>query len=266
MSSLNDQLNQFKNKVRNLQTIPKRVIASQDESSNKRSESPGSDVSKAKKQRIYTPLPADGRAKHSSTQLWIAVEYIKKHDQPVKLADLESYLSAPLAPLMPLLRTMDNIKIDDKAQTAEKLSVYNVYSAEDLMTFLRSQPTFQGISVKALKDGWNGCIEAIERLEKSQDIVVLRNKKDNSARYVWSNVGGPIGGIDPTFIELWKTSKVPSTTELPGMLEKAGLKRTSVDPATIKKAAKPEVRKQKKPRSQKVTNTHMRGVFKDFGY
>lgn len=265
MSSLNDQLNQFKSKVRNMPTIPKRIVTQQ-ETSTKRSESPVSDSSKSKKPKLYTPPPIDGRAKHSSTLLWIAVEYIRKHDDPVKLADLESYLSAPLEPLMPLLRTMDNIKIDDRARTAEKLSVYNVYSAEDLMTFLRSQPTFQGISVKVLKDGWNGCLKAIEELEKSQEIVVLRNKKDNAARYVWANVGGPIGGIDPTFIELWKAAKVPSSTELPTILEKAGLKRTSVDPATIKKTVKPQQRKQKKPRSQKVTNTHMRGIFKDFEY
>lgn len=266
MSSLNDQLNQFKNKVRNISTVPKRLNP-QEDTATKRSESPGSDSGRAKKPRIYTPPPAVGRGNHYSTLLLHAVEYIKKHDQPVALADLEGYLSAPLEPILHLLKTMENIKIDDKAQTAEKLSVYNVYSAEDLMQFLRSQPTFQGISVRLLKEGWNGCIEAIEKLEKSQDIVVLRNKKDNAAKYVWANVGGPIGGVDPTFVELWKSSRVPASSELPRMLERAGLKCTSVDPATVKKNVQTtEERKQKKPRKHKVTNTHMRGVFKDFGY
>lgn len=45
------------------------------------------------------------------------------------------------------------------------------------MTFLRSQQTFQGISVKQLKDGWNGCLVAIDELEKNGAILVLRTKR-----------------------------------------------------------------------------------------
>jgi transcription initiation factor TFIIE subunit beta len=54
----------------------------------------------------------------------------------------------------------------------------------NLVTFLRSQQTYQGVPVKNLKDGWNGYVEAIDKLEKSKNIVVLRTKKENAPRYV----------------------------------------------------------------------------------
>ena len=68
------------------------------------------------------------------------------------------------------------------------------------------------------------------------------------------------GIVDSPFTDLWKKVKVPSSAELPGQLEKAGLKPTSLDPATIKKQSNQasEQRKQKKPRKGKITNVHLR--------
>ncbi|ANB15698.1 Tfa2p [Sugiyamaella lignohabitans] len=283
MSSLNDQLNSFRSKVRNAPTVAKPVI-SDAAAARKRAasslvakanpslnddKSDLSDTSPAKKQKRsivnYAQAANSGIGNHQSTQLVHAVEYIKRHDQPVKWKDIERYLSFPIEPLLKLMRNIDRIKIDDENQTASYVSEYNIYSADDLLSFLRAQKTFQGIQVKKLKDGWNGCLDAIDKLEKSEDIVVLRMKKENGPKYIWANTGGTIGGIDPAFTELWKKVKVPTASELPGLLEKAGLKPASVDPATVKKTNTPEKdRKQKKPRRGKITNTHLRGVLKDY--
>ena len=69
------------------------------------------------------------------------------------------------------------------------MSIYNIYSAQDLLTYLRSLPSFQGVPVRSLKDGWNGCLEAIEELEQSQQIIVLRTKKENSPRDMYGLIG-----------------------------------------------------------------------------
>ncbi|CAN6630676.1 transcription initiation factor IIE subunit beta [Trichomonascus vanleenenianus] len=268
--SLNDQLNSFRNKVRNAPTIQKRVI--QEPSNEKKRnidslQTAGTAAKKKKSNIVYSQPRSTGVGSHSSTQLVHAVEYIKRQDRKVKLSDVESYLSYPIAPLIPSLKRIDRIKINEADQTVEYVSIYNIYSADDLLRYLQGQPTFQGVAVKQLKDGWNGCNEAIETLESEQKIIVLRTKKENLPRYVWANIGGSIGGIDEAFTSLWSKAKVPSTSELPGALEKVGLKPTSVDPATIKKAVKKsESKKQKKPRRGKITNTHMSGILKDYRF
>jgi transcription initiation factor TFIIE subunit beta len=272
MSSLNDQLNSFRKKVRNAPTIQKPIVSKVTavESRKRTPSSSTPEPTTAKKLKrpniVYSQPAATGVGNHQSTQLVHAVEYIKKQDRAVRFSDIESYLNFPIGPLLVLMRSIDRIKVNEKDQTAEYVSVYNIYNADDLLTFLRSQETYQGVPVKNLKDGWNGCLEAIDKLEKGQDIVVLRTKKENAPRYVWANVGGPIGGIDGSFLKLWTESKVPASSELPGQLEKLGLKPTSVDPATVKKTSKQaDERKQKKPRRGKITNTHLRGVLKDYG-
>lgn len=264
MASLNEQLNSFKKQMRNAPVLPQKRVVDQQSTGHSRESSPS--PKKAKKANfVYSQPASTGMGTHSSTQLVHAVEYVKKQDKPIKLSDLEGYLSFPIAPLLPLLRNIDRIKINERDRTIEYVSIYNIYSAEDLLAFLRAQSTFQGVPVKQLKDGWSGCLDAIEELEKKQDILVLRTKKENLPRYVWANRGGPIHSIDTAFTDLWAKAKVPTASELPGALEKLGLKPTSVDPATVKKVVKPtETRKQKKPRRGKITNTHMRGVLKDY--
>lgn len=281
MSSLNDQLNSFKNKVKNAPTIQRRVVNNNQQDSGdsgagakRATQEDSTSPSKKKKTNttssssgiVYSQPKNTGVGSHSSTQLVHAVEYIKRHDKPVKLSDVEGYLSFPIQTLIPLLRNIDRIKLNEKEQTIQYVSLYNIYSAEDLLKYLQSQPTYQGVPVKQLKDGWNGCLDAIEELENNNQIVVLRTKKENIPRFVWANRGGPIGGVDEAFTNLWLKAKVPSSSELPGALDKAGLKPTSVDPSTVKKSAKSaDERKQKKPRRGKITNTHMKGVLKDYG-
>lgn len=276
MSSLSEQLNSFRSKVKAAPVIPKKIITKpavsessvtgfkrdSDTNSGPRPPSP-----KKKKSSIIYSQPANtGTGIQIGTQIVNAIEYIKKQDRPVPFRDIESYMSTKIDLLLPGLQKHDRIKINMAKQTAAYVSIYNIYSKTDLLAFLRSQQSFQGVPVKQLKDGWNGCLAAIEDLEKDGDILVLRTKKENIPRYVWANTGGALGGVDEAFVKIWTRMKVPDSADLPKELDKAGLKPTSVDPATIKSQKRStSEKKQRKPRKGKITNTHLGGLLKDYG-
>lgn len=210
--------------------------------------------------------PAPGmRGSHLSTSLHLAVEYIKLQDHPVAVSRLEEYLSGDVTKrLLPLLREIDRIRYDPQKQTLEYMSLHDIRSADDLLNFLRHQPTFKGTPVKELRDGWLGCMEAIQSLEDDGKVLVLRNKKENAARLVWANLGGEIGTIDEEFVDMWNKIKVPDHDQLYQALVDQLLKPTGADPNIIKKKPQQQEKKQKKARRGKITNTHMKGILKDY--
>lgn len=202
---------------------------------------------------------------HLSTRLHLAVEYIKQQDKPVTVEKLESYLGTDVTEaLLPLLKEIDRIRYDSSAGTLEYMSLHNIRNADDLLDFLRLQPTFKGTLVKELRDGWSGCMEAIQTLEESNRILVLRNKKENSPRLVWANLGGEIGTLDDEFVEMWNKIKIPEPENLYQALVDQSLKPTGADPNIVTKKPKREEKKQKKARRGKITNTHMKGILKDY--
>lgn len=210
----------------------------------------------------------DTSGSHLSTKLLLAVEYIKERTKPVHIDVLLSYLSLnndeQKHKLLSLIKNLDKIQFDQNENTLEYVSIHNIKTKDELLNFLREQPTFKGIPVKELKDGWNDCIQSINELEKEDKILVLRTKKDNHPRLVWANVGGELGTVDEEFVSAWQSVKLPDRSELPGLLNKRGLKPASVDPATVKSTANNEPTKKRKQRKGKITNTHMTGILKDY--
>lgn len=277
MSSLSEQLNSFRNKVKSNPAFPKKPSSTNLNSpqfTNVKRDTPEYDSSslkgnsspKRKKGLVFSQPANTGTGVHLGTQVVEAIKYIKSRDGPVEFKEIERYMSTPIDQLLPRLRRNDRIRIDNQKLTATYVSIFNIYSKEELLTFLRSQQTFQGIPIKQLKDGWNGCLAAVDELETSGDILVLRTKKENTPRYVWANTGGKLGGLDEEFVNIWNHTKVPDSADLPKELEKAHLKPTSVDPATIKSNKKSvSEKKQRKPRRGKITNTHLAGILKDYG-
>lgn len=285
MSDLSAQLSAFKNKIRSgpSVSVARRAVTpakSNDLSSNtspsnaysnrngvsngnpnKRS---GSDtITEAIKRQKASTGGMSGS--HLSTQLHLAVEYIKQHDFPISVIKLQNYLSFDISgTLLPLLKEIDRIKFNPEDNTLEYVSLHNIRSSDDLLNFLRSQPTFRGISVKELKDGWAGCLQAINELEEQSKILVLRNKKENTPRLVWANLGGEMGLIDDEFCDMWSNVKLPEPDSLYQALIDQGLKPTGADPQLIKKKPQQQEKKQKKARRGKVTNTHMKGILKDY--
>jgi transcription initiation factor TFIIE subunit beta len=284
MSDLSAQLSAFKNKIRSgpSVTVARRAVtpAKSNDSSNANpsnaynnrngvsngtpNKRPGSDtITEAIKRQKASTGGMSGS--HLSTQLHLAVEYIKQHDFPITVSKLQNYLSFDIsATLLPLLKEIDRIKFNPEDNTLEYVSLHNIRSSDDLLNFLRSQPTFRGISVKELKDGWAGCLQAINELEEQSKVLVLRNKKENTPRLVWANLGGEMGLIDDEFCDMWSNVKLPEPDSLYQALIDQGLKPTGADPQTIKKKPQQQEKKQKKARRGKVTNTHMKGILKDY--
>lgn len=253
---LNDQLNSFKARMRSAPVLGKRTVQPLPETAPPEPKQP--------KLTSVVPMPVGNAGKHMNTQSLHAVEFLKKQEKPVTFEDLEGYLSSPVQPLIPLFMRNPHLRVDKN--TVTYVSKLGVYSADDLMRYLQRMPTFQGVSVRELKDGWSGALPTIAKLEQEQRIIVLRNRKDDTPRLVWPNRGGRIGGIDPRFVSLWQAARVPSASELPKKLEMVGLKPSSVDPASVKREAKPAQERKRKPRAprSKITNTHMKGLLKDF--
>ncbi|ANZ77214.1 Transcription initiation factor IIE subunit beta [Komagataella phaffii CBS 7435] len=273
---LSAQLNAFKNRIRNTANIPapKRIVQLDPEpkvsplrqhQQTIKKEQQRSEIEE-ELQHESTRSLANISGSHLSTQLHLAVEYIKKQDKEVSINELQRHMSMDISKtLLPLLKNIDRIRYDPDRHTLEYMSLHNIRSAEDLLNYLRIQATFKGILVKELKDGWSGCLAAIAELEEEQKIIVLRTKKENVPRLVWANKGGKLGQIDDDFIEMWSKVKLPDAGNLQEELINNGLKPTSVDPSSIKrKVMHSQENKQKKPRRGKITNTHMKGILKDY--
>lgn len=204
-----------------------------------------------------------------SIRMMQASDFIRACDRPVSIDELEQKMGQHVdSQLLKCLANVDRIKYDPMTKTLEYLSLHNIKTAENLLKVLENQPTFQGLSVKQLQDGWNGCLPTIQQLEADNRIIVYKTKKENSPRHIWLNVGGlqVEGRMDEEFYNMWAKVRVPQGPDLLKALEDNGMKPTSVDPDSIKskKNAPIQQRKQKKPRRGKITNVHMKGILKDY--
>lgn len=275
MSNLSAQLSAFKNKIKSGPTIAvprkpqietvKEVTTSNNGSNgnNKRVATANLMVSDAsKKPRVSL---GDMSGSHLSTQLHLAVEYIKQHDGPVPVSRLQSYLTFDIThSLLPLLKEIDRLKYDREHDTLQYVSLHNIQNSDDLLNFLRAQATFKGTSVKELKDGWSGYLEAITELEQQNKILVLRNKKENAPRLIWPNLGGELGLVDDEYKAMWASVKIPEPDNLYQALIDQSLKPTGADPSQLRKKPQQQEKKQKRARRGKITNTHMKGILKDY--
>ena len=131
---------------------------------------------------------------------------------------------------------------------------------------LQGQRTAKGINVKELKDGWPGCLDAIDSLEAEGRILVTRHKKDQSPKMVWANDPSLLHIVDNEFKELWHRIVVPqSTADLRKSLIEYGLTPTSVVKTPVPVKQKEKKRKGAR-RGGKTTNTHMLGVLQDYSH
>lgn len=263
MSDLLSLLLTFKNQLRKKDIAPqKRTVAMP--AAKRPAPAPVPVVKKARPTPVG-PVAA-GLLAQLSANFMIAVEFIKKSDEPVLVARLQQEL--PGVPnirerLIPLMQKVDRIVYDREAQTLQYTLFHNIHSADDLLRYLRQQPTFRGTPVKELEDGWSGCHAAIDQLEEEGHVIVLRTKKENKPRLVWPNNGPRLGGVEPKFVEMWTQLRPPEPDQIYKGLIAMGLKPSSMDPMAVKVAA-PVERKQKKPRRGKTTNVHMIGILKDY--
>ncbi len=226
---------------------------------------------------VYSQPADTGTGRHIMTQVTYAVEYLKNKEAPQSLSQVVGYLSlkSPESQqnIALILKKHDRVEYQRDpgnnnwdAGTYRFRPLHNIRSAKDLLAYLQTRPTAQGVSVRELKDGWSGADAAIETLEAKHQILVTRNKKDNHARMVWANDATLAQHVDPLFQSLWLKATLPSKEDLPVELEKLGLKPTSTDPSSrVSAIPKENKKKQKKPRKGgRTTNTHMAGILRDY--
>ncbi|KAL7276008.1 transcription factor TFIIE beta subunit, TFIIEB, Tfa2 [Rhizina undulata] len=216
---------------------------------------------------VYSqPTDTSLMGQHILTQVHHAVQYLKGREVPQSPAQIAGYLSIQLTPtLLDILKRNERILYDPAVGTFEFKPIHNIRSSQSLLAFLQQQTTAQGLSVKELKDGWAAAVEVIADLEEQGEILVTRTKKDNQPRMVWINDKTLDVEVEDEFKTIWHKITIPPPAELPGELEKAGLKPTSIDPASIKKDKPSQNKGRKKPvnRRVKVSNTHMSSILKD---
>ncbi|KAF3910804.1 hypothetical protein ABW20_dc0103252 [Dactylellina cionopaga] len=219
------------------------------------------------KNNVVYSQPADtGMGQYIMTQVLHLVEHLKEVEKPLTRLQLEDFIQKPLdTTMIHVLKSHEKLVYEQISDSYAFKPLHNIRSAQQLLTHLQSSTTAQGLSVKELKDGWSGALQTIDELEASQDILVTRTKKDGQARMVWINDKSLNVRIDDEFKNIWEKISIPTPADLPGELERAGLKPTSVDPATIKKAMqKDNSKKTKKPRRGRITNTHLAGMLRDY--
>ncbi|KZF24920.1 transcription initiation factor TFIIE, beta subunit [Xylona heveae TC161] len=227
---------------------------------------------------IVYSQPADtGTGKHIMTQVTYAVDYLKSKDKPQTLKDIFSYLSLQHAEesnrksIGTILKNHEKVEYDRNGANGEGTfrfkPIHNIRSKDELLRFLQTQPTAQGLSVRELKDGWPGAVAAIDQLEDQGRLLVIRNKKDAQAKMVWANDPSLAQTVDREFQDLWHKIKLPTTqADLAGELEKAGLTPTSKAEVIKVKPKKEEKKRKTARKGGRTTNTHMLGVLRDYSH
>ena len=141
--------------------------------------------------------------------------------------------------------------------------LHDISSPDDLVKFLRTQPTANPLQVKDLKDGWPDVEEAINQLEVEHKVLVHRNKKDNHPRLVWPDNPDLYMDLDTEFKDQWLRIALPSPEDTIKELAKIGYKPAGTIKDT-KKLAPSTAKAKRKSRGYKQTNVHMSHLFKDF--
>jgi len=234
---------------------------------------------------IYSQPENTGVGVALGTNIVYAVDYLKKNTgDTVSLARLFSYFNWNKEPepfqreIVERLRGHPRVAWNPDAALPEQTwrsgsyehrpVIPHVRNKTALLAHLQRRNDAQGVTVKDLKDGWPDCEEAIAELEREHKILVVRTKKDNHARMVWSNDATLFRAVDPEFQSLWHRVEVPSLDDIVRRLAAVGQKPTSEDPRT-KMVAAPKEKKQKKRvqrRGGKATNTHMEHLLKDYSH
>lgn len=168
---------------------------------------------------------------------------------------------------MKYLQSNPKIRYDPEKKLYSYKPELDITTVDELLSALQSQTTAQGISVRALKDGWKDVEEeAINPLEADHKLLVIRNKKDNHARHIWLDDPTLNAPMDQEFQTLWHRIKLPEHETLLKTLKAEGMTLTGNSAIPVVKNQKVEKKQKKVRRGGKTTNTHMVGVLRDYSH
>ncbi|KAI0176538.1 transcription initiation factor IIE, beta subunit [Hypoxylon sp. FL1284] len=254
----------------------------------------GEQVSKRPKREgnALTPTPAAAAAAaasqdfgiHMSTNVTYAVDFLKAKRTPKTLQEILDHLTLQHLPeksqmgFMLYLKQQTRIqfkaasKSKDPKLPAWRTGTYEfraklpgVISKETLLEYLQKKPDASCTPIKDIKDGWPEFEPAVDQLEKEHKILVQRTKKDNQPKNVWLDDPSLHHLIDPQFQSMWFREKLPSSDDMPRLLNQLGQKATSVPTNNANRNLKAPPKKKKARQSNKrLENEHMRGIMEMF--
>lgn len=229
----------------------------------------------------FTPAPSISSNKAGAeimTHMVYATDYLKeKFPEGATLPDIINFLSLPVALqkhtsyIKRALEAHARIVFIPKHESPKGKEMYRynpqhpVTNADEMKAYLARLPDAQGIQVRELKDGWPNCVPELETLAAKHEVLLVRAKKDNAPKTVYSDSPVFYVHMDDDFCEFWSKCKLPaSEAELRAELEKANLTATS----QVKEVKKGNMgrREKRKPnrRGGKTTNTHMMGILREY--
>jgi transcription initiation factor TFIIE subunit beta len=231
---------------------------------------------------VYSQPANTGTGDSVLAQMTYVVEWLKGKDEPKTLHEILGHLSIQNRSEDQQAKFAEHIRRNARIQWlpdpslseqtwrsgtyAHKPTIPNVRNKTQLLGYLQKQQDAAGVSVKDLKDGWPDCEAAIDELEKDHRLLVVRTKKDNHARTIWSNDPTLVHHVDPEFQAMWLRVEVPSVDNIVQRLTAVGQKPASEDPR-LKIQNQPKVEKKKKRQQRrpgKSTNTHMQHLLKEY--
>ena len=286
MSYLDNQISAFKsnltsssNKISNKRTAAAPANSTPSPAPSQTSITVKNDLKRKRVEQANTVFsqPKDtGTGSHIITQVTYALEKLKEKDVPWTWQRLGEYLSLhgrekgygqALKKILIDHPKVNYQRIDGKDNDMFSFRpIHNIRSADALLGYLQSQRTSQALSVKDLRDGWHGALDAIDNLEKQGKLSVTRHRKDDSARFVWPNDPSLFFSIDQEFKTMWQKIKLPEPGALADELEREGLTPANKSRSVKAKPVKQEKKTKRARKGGKTTNTHMAGVLRDYSH
>ncbi|KAJ9151015.1 Transcription initiation factor IIE subunit beta [Coniochaeta hoffmannii] len=233
---------------------------------------------------VYSQPALTGTGHSALAQMTYVINWLKEKDEPKTIQEILEYVSLHHRPQADQENFIDHVRrnphikwIPDEnlpQQTwhsgtyVHRPTIPNVKNKTQLLGYMQKLTDMRGVSVKDLMDGWPSCQAAIDELEKEHKLLVLRFKKDEKPKQIWSDDPSLFHAVDPEFKTMWHKVDIPSLDNIHQRLIQVGQKPTSEDPI-LKAMQNNKVDKKKKRanrRTGKTTNSHMQDLLKDFSH
>ncbi|CED85232.1 Transcription initiation factor IIE, beta subunit [Phaffia rhodozyma] len=244
-------------------------------SSPSRSTDDASSPEKKKPAAQYSDLSAysqprdTGQGLHINTRISYAVRVLKERKGlPTRAEDIALASNWEELEWNPVFQNMlkehERVTFDPKTKLFAFKADHAISTpAQVLSTIQQNKDKQGGISVKSLKESWNGSQQVLEELIQEGKVLPMRVKKDGPFKQVFFNeVGEERGGkaVTAEFRDAWHALKVP--TDIERALKESGIKSSATNPSTHLPIQSNNKKKGKKGANRKVklTNLHMAGL------
>lgn len=237
------------------------------------------------------PLTTGSSGHELLTQVHTAIEYLRsKKPQPVPFESLISYLSlpGPAQGNIPLIKRA--LRSHDRAEYIPQSQAYGgkdafkyhprypITNRDELLAYLSRLHSAEGVEIVDLKDGWPDCVPTIDRLEAQGFVLLLRDQRSRAPQRIWpdnptwhvldpcsDDIESCVRTVDRDFIDAWQQICLPARDdELQQELKQAGIAPTSVPKQMPKIRTKQQKRKRNNVLTNIATNSHMRGILKEY--